>query len=89
MGDGMHTVMIVGGGFLLLVVFLIGAKVLSRSVSTAALLFIPVWFACAAYNMWIGISTAGYTFMEELPIFIGIFAVPAIVALIVSRRARV
>lgn len=42
--------------------------------------FVPLWLLGAAVNMWVGVSHAGYTVAEELPIFAGIFAVPAVVA---------
>jgi hypothetical protein len=36
--------------------------------------------------MWLGVSRAGYSFREELPIFLVIFAVPAAVALFVKFK---
>ena len=47
---------------------------------TAAKIFLPVWLAAAAVNMWLGVATAGYSVREELPIFLLIFAVPAAAA---------
>jgi hypothetical protein len=44
------------------------------------LIFIALWFIAAALNMWMGVSKAGYSFMEELPIFLAIFALPAAAA---------
>jgi hypothetical protein len=49
----------------------------------AAKAFIPVWFIVAAVNMYIGIARAGYTVMDELPILLLNFAVPAAIAAIV------
>ena len=40
----------------------------------------------AALNMWIGISHAGYSFQEELPIFLLIFLLPAVVAVFVNWK---
>jgi p-aminobenzoyl-glutamate transporter AbgT len=45
-----------------------------------AKLFIPLWLLGAFVNLWIGVNSAGYSWSEELPIFIGIFALPAVVA---------
>lgn len=42
--------------------------------------FIVVWFVVAAVNMWIGVSSAGYTFKDELPIFLVIFLIPVVIA---------
>jgi len=50
---------------------------------TTAKLFIPIWLAVAALNMWLGVSRAGYSLAEEFPIFLVIFVVPAGVALFI------
>ena len=42
--------------------------------------FAVAWFLLAAANMWIGISRAGYSFLEELPIFLVIYLFPVTVA---------
>ncbi|WP_435655819.1 hypothetical protein [Brucella pituitosa] len=49
-------------------------------VAVAAKLFVPVWFAIALTNMWVGVTRAGYTVAQELPILLVVFAVPAIVS---------
>ena len=36
--------------------------------------------------MWVGVSKAGYSVAEEAPIFLVVFAVPAVVALVVLWR---
>jgi hypothetical protein len=80
----MRTALIVLGGFLLLGVMLLAGRWLGgdggKATVAAAQIFIPVWFAAAGINMWIGVSQAGYSFMEELPIFLLIFALPAAAA---------
>ena len=86
----MHTILVVSGGFVLLVVFTLLARwrgAGNRSaIAKAALAFIPVWFVAAAINMWVGVTQAGYTVAEEAPILGLVFGVPAIVALFVWRR---
>jgi membrane protein implicated in regulation of membrane protease activity len=37
-------------------------------------------------NLWVGVSQAGYSLGEELPIFGVVFAVPAVVAFVLWRR---
>ena len=80
----MRTVIIIVGGLLLLgLCVLIGRLAGAASPSataTSALYFIPIWLIAAAANMWVGVSQAGYSVAEELPIFLLIFAVPAAVA---------
>jgi hypothetical protein len=79
----MRTAIIIVGGVVLLGVFaLVGWRLGGgpQSTMTAAKLFIPVWLAVALINMWLGVSRAGYSVGEELPIFLVIFAIPAIAA---------
>jgi hypothetical protein len=56
----------------------------SPAMRTAARSFIPLWLLAAAVNMYIGVTQAGYTVAQELPIFGVIFAVPAAVAYMLS-----
>lgn len=80
----MHTIMVMGGGFVLLVVFLLAGHFMgdgsTAALGTAAKWFIPAWFIGAGINMAVGVVKAGYSVAEELPIFLLIFAVPAVVA---------
>jgi hypothetical protein len=78
----MHTVMVVLGGFLLLGVCLLAGR-LMKTMPIAALIFIPIWLAAALINLWLGVSRAGYTVAEELPIFLVVFAIPAVAALFI------
>ncbi|HEY4368033.1 MAG TPA: hypothetical protein VGN07_12440 [Steroidobacteraceae bacterium] len=75
--------MIIVGGFLLLSLCLLGARALGGalpSLATGAKAFLPIWLVVAAANMWLGVSRAGYSVAEELPIFLLIFALPALAA---------
>jgi hypothetical protein len=45
-------------------------------------LFLAVWLAIAATNMWLGVANAGYSVSVEFPIFALIFAVPAATAVL-------
>lgn len=88
----MHTFIILAIGFGILAASLgVGLAVgESRSaVSTAALVFLPIWFLGAGINFWIGVSKAGYAIKDEMPIFLIVFTIPAIAALAVWWRFRV
>jgi hypothetical protein len=50
--------------------------------------FVIFWFMVAVTNMWVGVTQAGYAASEELPIFLLIFGVPALVALAVLWQLR-
>ena len=79
----MRSVIIVLGGLVVLNLFALAAWRFgggTQSVMTAAKIFIPVWLVAALINMWIGVSRAGYSVAEELPIFLAIFAIPAVAA---------
>ena len=78
----MHTIMVALGGFLLLGVCLLAGR-LTKTMPIAALIFIPIWLGAAAINMWLGVSRAGYSVAEELPVFLVVFAIPAVVALFI------
>ena len=79
----MRTAIIILAGLVIAAVFIFAGRLIGRGPETMALgakIFIPLWFIAAAVNMWIGVAKAGYSFMEELPIFLVIFAVPAAAA---------
>jgi hypothetical protein len=86
----MRTGIIILAGFALwgiclgLAKWLAGWTAASTTMATAA--FVAVWFIAAAVNMWVGVAQAGYAFREELPIFLLIFLVPSIVAVVVKWR---
>ncbi|WP_198971861.1 hypothetical protein [Xylophilus sp. ASV27] len=86
----MHTIMVMGGGFALLVVFLLAGRLMgdgsALALATAAKWFIPAWFVGAGINMAVGVLKAGYSVAEELPIFLLVFAVPAAVAALLWWR---
>jgi len=86
----MRTLLFILGGFLLLAAFVATAQLLSKGNANAARLavfgFIGVWLAIAAGNMWMGVAKAGYSVAEEFPIFLLIFALPAIAAIIVKWK---
>jgi hypothetical protein len=83
----MHTITVIGSGFLLLLVMVVATRLMSSEAAAraAAAWFILIWFAVAAINMWVGVSRAGYSVAEEAPIFLLIFALPTVVAVIVRR----
>ena len=78
----MHTIMVVLGGFLLLGACLLAGR-LMKTMPIAALIFIPIWLGAALVNLWIGASRAGYSLAGELPIFLAVFAIPAIAAALI------
>jgi hypothetical protein len=78
-----HTAIVLGGGFALLLSCLLLGHAFGGGMPgavTGAKVFIPLWLVAAGVNMWLGVSQAGYSVADEFPIFLGVFAVPAAVA---------
>jgi hypothetical protein len=84
----MRTAIILGIGLVVLAICL-GLGWMTGGAArlkAAALLFIVLWFVATAVNMYVGVTRAGYSFMEELPIFLLLFGVPAAIALFLRWR---
>jgi hypothetical protein len=80
----MRTALFLVSGFLLMGGFLLLGKLFTgqypEASRVATLTFVVVWFAVAAVNMWLGVTRAGYSFADELPIFLLIFGAPVALA---------
>ena len=78
----MRSLLIIVAGLVLLGICWLAARWSQPMVAgaLAAKIFIPLWLVAAAYNMWVGVSRAGYSVAEEFPIFLVIFAIPAAAA---------
>jgi hypothetical protein len=78
----MRTALIILAGFIFLAIAVLLARQFgaNKAMALAALLFIPLWLAAALINMWIGVTRAGYSVGEELPIMLVIFVPPAALA---------
>jgi hypothetical protein len=79
----MHTLIVMTTGLAILVACLAAGNHLGAAPGAArgALCFLPLWLVGAALNMYLGMRTAGYSFREELPVFLLVFAVPALASL--------
>jgi hypothetical protein len=82
----LHTVKVIGVGFVLLALCLAAGRMMGGAgqptlVARSALLFIALWFVGAGINMWVGVSKAGYSVKEEIPFFFIVFLIPTVVAL--------
>jgi hypothetical protein len=85
-----RTLIIILAGFALwgicLGVAKLAANASASAMTVATAAFVAIWFVAAAVNMWIGVSQAGYGFMEEMPIFLVIFLLPSAVAVLVKWK---
>jgi len=86
----MHTLKVIFGGFLLLGVCLLLGRWIggaaSTVVATTIKYFLVLWLAATLVNMWVGVSKAGYSIKDEAPVALLVFAVPAIVAIVIWWR---
>jgi len=86
----MRTALFLLVGFLLLAACMLLGKLFSSNYSNAmlaaTLIFVALWLGISGANLWVGVAKAGYTVREELPIFLLIFGVPAIVAIFLKWR---
>lgn len=83
----MHMLLVIVAGCLLLGVFALFGKLWggdSAEIALAARSFMPVWLVVALANMWVGVTKAGYTVAQELPILAVVFAIPAGVAALLA-----
>jgi len=80
----MHSIIMVSVGLGVLLACLGIARTLATSrpdaMKTAAKLFLPFWLAVALVNMWVGVTSAGYTVLQELPFLAIVFGVPGAAA---------
>lgn len=70
--------LLAGASFILARLF---AQPYAKAGTWATLLFIVLWLALTGANLVTGVTRAGYTVAEELPIFLLLFVVPAAVML--------
>jgi hypothetical protein len=86
----MRTMIIILAGFAFLAACIVAARRLANGagapIGSAVAIFIVAWFVVAAINMWIGVARAGYSFKEELPIFLLIFLLPAAAAVFLKWK---
>ena len=81
----MHTIKVIAIGCALLVLCLVAGRLLvggpaAGGLALGAKMFLPLWLAGAAINMWLGVTRAGYSVADEAPVFLLVFAVPALIA---------
>jgi hypothetical protein len=82
------------GFFLLAGVLLMGAalilsKLFSPEIPAARHwglgLAVAIWLALTGFNLWVGVSKAGYSVRDELPVFLLLFGLPAAMVWLARR----
>jgi hypothetical protein len=89
----MHTLKVIFGGTLLLgICLLLGRWIGSAAavvVATTVKYFLVLWLVATLVNMSVGVNKAGYSIKNEAPVALLVFAVPAIVAIVIWWRFSV
>jgi hypothetical protein len=80
----MHTIKVLAIGFAVLGLCVLAGRTAGgrQGMAVALLVFLPMWFAGAGINMYMGVKRAGYSVAEEAPVFLFVFLVPSAVALL-------
>jgi hypothetical protein len=86
----MRTLSFLLVGFLLLTASVMLGKLFSSNYPggtfAATVIFVALWLGISGINLWVGVAKAGYSLNEEFPIFLLIFSVPTIVAILLKWR---
>jgi hypothetical protein len=86
----MRTLLFLLVGFLLLAASMVLGRLFSSNYQgamfVATVIFVVLWFGISGANLWVGVAKAGYSLKEEFPIFLLIFGVPAIAAVVLKWR---
>jgi uncharacterized membrane protein YqjE len=86
----MRTGLFLLAGFLLMAASAIVARLFTDNYPSAATwctaVFVVVWLALTGFNMWTGVAKAGYSASEELPIFLMLFGIPAVAAVLLKWK---
>ena len=86
----MRTALFLVAGVLLLAAALLLGKLFSTNYPGATLwasiAFVGLWLVIAAVNMWVGVAKAGYSVADGLPIFLLIFGLPALAAVLLKWK---
>lgn len=85
----MRTLFFIVGGVVLWAIITGITRVISKEAGNSwipTIVFAVTWFIIAAVNMWVGVTQAGYTVMEELPIFVLLYLLPVAIAVFLKYK---
>lgn len=86
----MRTLLFIVGGIILWAVLTGLTKRFYSQVSSSwrpTVIFATIWFMITSWNIWVGVTLAGYTFMEELPIFLLTYLLPLAIAVVAKLKS--
>lgn len=86
----MRTLLVIVGGIVLWAVIAGLTKLFHHQTGrswTPVGIFALMWLVITSWNVWLGVTQAGYTIMQELPIFLLTYLLPIAVAVVVKRKS--
>lgn len=86
----MRTLLFIVGGIILWAVITGLAKLFDNQASNSwrpTVVFAAIWCMITSWNVWVGATQAGYTFIEELPIFLLTYLFPLAIAVVIKRKS--
>ena len=86
----MRTLLFIVGGIVLWAVITGLSKLIHNQSSSSWIptaIFAAIWFMITGWNVWVGMTQAGYTFIEELPIFLLTYLLPLAIAIVIKRKS--
>jgi hypothetical protein len=85
----MRTLWFLLVGFLLLAASMLLGRLFSSNYPgagyAATVMFVMLWLGISGTNLWVGVAKAGYTLSDEFPVFLLVFGVPAIAAVVLLK----
>ncbi|WP_111655328.1 hypothetical protein [Isoalcanivorax indicus] len=87
----MRTLIVIVGGIILWAVITGVAKLFNDHASSSwkpVAIFATIWLMITSWNIWVGVTQAGYTLMQELPIFLLTYLLPVAVAVFIKYKSR-
>jgi len=82
----MHILIMILSGIGLLGLFVVLARWIGQPLRALLPAYLGVWCAVSVLNAWVGVTQAGYSVAEEAFVFLPIFGLPALAAVLIARR---
>ena len=89
----MHILMMIGVGLVLFACFFLLRRLFAETEANTGLprytkWFVRVWAVGAAANSAVGVMVAGFPVVTEIIVFVPVFGVPALVAILIAAWSR-
>lgn len=86
----MRTFLLIVGGIMLWAILTALINRFSNQLKISwrpTVIFAIIWFMITSWNIWVGVTQAGYTFIEELPVFLLTYLLPLTIAVVAKIKS--